>query len=128
VTIEATITQAKEVILLNNSSSLAFDISSAAAEKKAKDIRILNVKEISPITDYFVICSGSSSTQVKAIADEIEHKISEQGIELHHKEGHQNARWILLDFGSVIAHVFFTEDREFYDLERLWADAVSVSI
>jgi ribosome-associated protein len=113
---------------LKNSSSLAFDISSAAAEKKAKDIRILNVNDISPITDYFVICSGNSTTQVRAIADEIEHKIIAQGIELHHKEGHQNARWILLDFGNVIAHVFYGEDREFYDLERLWADAISVSV
>lgn len=113
---------------MKNSSSLAFDIGSAAAEKKAKDIKILNVKEISPIADYFVICSGSSTTQVKAIADEIEHKILERDIELYHREGYQNARWVLLDFGSVIAHVFYTEDREFYDLERLWADAIAVSI
>jgi ribosome-associated protein len=113
---------------LKNSSSLAFDIGSAAAEKKAKDIRILNVKDISPITDFFVICSGNSTIQVKAIADEIQHKVSEQGLELKHKEGYQNARWVLLDYGNVIVHVFYTEEREFYDLERLWADAVAVSI
>lgn len=110
-----------------SSSSIAYFISTAAAEKKAKDIRILNVNDISPITDYFVICSGNSSIQVKAIADEIEEKMAERGFQLRHKEGYSTARWILLDYDSVIAHVFHTEDREFYDLERLWADAQAVS-
>lgn len=113
---------------MKSSSNLAFVVSSAAAEKKAKDVRILNVSEISPITDFFVICSGTSTTQVKAIADEVEDKMAELGFEVHHKEGYQNARWVLLDFGGVIAHVFYEEDREFYDLERLWADAIAVSV
>jgi ribosome-associated protein len=113
---------------LKSSSNLAFVVGSAAANKKAKDIRILNVGDISPITDFFVICSGTSTTQVKAIADEIEDKMAELGLEVHHKEGYQFARWVLLDFGSVIAHVFYEEDREFYALERLWSDAVSVSV
>jgi ribosome-associated protein len=113
---------------LKSSSKLADIISSAAAEKKAIDIKILNVKDISPIADYFVICSGNSTIQVKAIADEIEDKMLEQGFELNHKEGYQNARWILLDYGTVIAHVFHNEEREFYDLERLWADAEAISV
>lgn len=112
---------------MKSSSSIAYYISSAAVEKKAKDIKILNVNDISPITDYFVICSGNSSIQVKAIADEIEDKMSERGFDLNHKEGYSTARWILLDYDSVIVHVFHNEDREFYDLERLWADALAVS-
>lgn len=112
---------------MSSSSSIAYYISTAAADKKAKDIKILNVNDISPITDYFVICSGNSQVQVKAIADEIEDKMAERGFYLKHKEGYSTARWILLDFESVIAHVFHNEDREFYDLERLWADAQAVS-
>jgi ribosome-associated protein len=112
---------------LTNASSIAFYVSSAAALKKARDIKILDVNDISPITDCFVICSGNSSIQVKAIADEIEDKMAERGFDLRHKEGYSTARWILLDYDSVIVHVFRNEDREFYDLERLWADAQAVS-
>lgn len=112
---------------MKSSSSIAYYISSAAAEKKARDIKILNVNDISPITDYFVICSGNSSIQVKAIADEIEEELAERGFQLKHKEGYSTARWILLDYENVIVHVFHNEDREFYDLERLWADAQAVS-
>lgn len=95
----------------------------AAANKKAKEIKVLNIRDISPITDYFVVCSGSSTIQVKAIADEVEEKLAEKDFCLYHKEGYSTGRWILLDFGSVIIHVFHEEDREFYNLERLWADA-----
>ncbi len=95
----------------------------AASGKKAHDIKVLDVRGISPITDYFIICSGSSTVQVKAIADEVEEKLTEDGYPLFHKEGYNSARWILLDFGDVIIHVFHDEDRDFYSLERLWADA-----
>jgi ribosome-associated protein len=95
----------------------------AADNKKALDIKVLDIKEISPITDYFIICSGSSTIQVKAIADEIEDKLAKSGYYLYHKEGYSTGRWVLLDFGRVIIHVFHNEDREFYSLERLWADA-----
>lgn len=103
-------------------------ITSAAAEKKANDIKILNVSDLSPITDYFVICSANSTTQVKAIADEMEYKMKEAGYDISHREGYSTASWILLDFQSVIAHVFKSEDREFYDIERLWADAEVISV
>lgn len=111
-----------------SSANLAYLIGNAAIEKKAKDVKILNVSDISPITDFFIICSANSSIQVKAIADEIEEKMEEKGNDLKHKEGYTSARWVLLDYGNVIAHVFNTEDREFYDLERLWADAQMISI
>lgn len=113
---------------MSSNSKQALAIGNAAAEKKATNIKIMNVKGLSPIADYFVLCSGNSSIQVKAIADEIEEKMFQEGIEIYHKEGYQNARWILLDYGDVIAHVFHTEDREFYDLERFWSDAVITSI
>ena len=111
---------------MSNSSNIAYCVGTAASDKKARDIMILNVGDISPIAEYFVICSGSSTVQVKAIADEIEDKMQEKGIELNHKEGYQGARWVLLDYGNIIAHIFHHDDREFYGLERLWADAESI--
>lgn len=113
---------------MNSSSNIASFISSVALNKKAVDVKILDVSRISPITDYFVICSGNSTVQVKAIADEIEDKMAEQGYELKHKEGYRSAAWILLDYGNIIAHVFYQEERDFYGLERLWADADAISI
>lgn len=75
------------------------------------------------IADYFVLLTGRSSTQVQAIADSIEEMLTGQGVRLLRREGYQEARWILLDFGSVVVHVFRDEDRRFYSLERLWGDA-----
>lgn len=95
----------------------------AADNKKAGDIKVLDIRDISPIADYFIICSGSSPIQVRAIADEIEEKIENAGYELYHKEGYESSRWILLDFGEIIIHVFHEEERNFYNIERLWADA-----
>jgi ribosome-associated protein len=113
---------------LISSSKLAYLIGTSAAEKKAQDIRLLNISDLSSITDYFVICSGNSVIQVKAIADEIEDKMRLKEFEASHREGYQTARWILLDYGNVIVHIFHKEDREFYDIERLWADAESIGI
>ena len=113
---------------MKGSTGMAYFIGKAASNKKARDIKILNVKGISEIADYFVICSGTSTIQVKAIADEIEEKMAESGYVISHKEGYNSGKWILLDYGSVIAHIFYEEDREFYDLERLWVDAEAISI
>lgn len=113
---------------MKSSSGLAYFISTAAANKKAEDIRILKIDEVSPIADYFVICSGNSTVQVKAITDEVEEKMAEEGYELNHKEGYSSARWVLLDYGNIIVHIFHREDREFYGLERLWADAMIVNV
>lgn len=82
---------------------------------------------LSPVTDFYVICSAGNSTLVKAIADNIEDKLAEAGVYPTHKEGYADARWVLLDYGDVVAHVFLEEERDFYNLEQLWADAPSES-
>lgn len=97
-------------------------------DKKAQDIEILDIHEISTMADYFIIASALNSNQVKAIADEIEEKLYESGCRLIHSEGYQTARWILLDFGDLIVHIFHKEDRQFYQLERVWADAKKIEI
>ncbi len=94
-----------------------------ADNKKARDITVLSLDGLTTIADYFVICSGGSSTQVKAIADEIEEKLSEQGIEPYGKEGFSNADWVLLDYSDVVVHIFTPDSREFFNIEKLWADA-----
>lgn len=96
--------------------------------KKGSDITALDVSEVTPMTDCFVLCSGNSSTQVNAIADAIDEKLSEGGIEPHHIEGQRSGTWILMDYGSVIVHVMFRDTREYYNIERLWRDAVTVDI
>lgn len=92
----------------------------AAEDKKARDVRILDVEGISMVTDSYVICSANSNTQVKAIADHIEKELGQEGIKMLHEEGYREGRWILMDFGTCIAHIFVEEEREFYNLERLW--------
>ncbi|NMA33355.1 MAG: ribosome silencing factor [Clostridiaceae bacterium] len=91
-------------------------------DKKARDIEIIDISEVSILADYFIICSGTSTTHIKTLADELEAKMDEAGYNLIHKEGYQSARWILLDFGQLVVHIFNEEDRSFYNLERLWAD------
>ena len=106
---------------------IAQKIAAAANEKKAKDILLLNMEGLSPVTDFYVVCSVGNSTLVKAIADNIEDKLAEAGVHPTHKEGYADARWVLLDYGDVVAHVFLGEERDFYNLEQLWADAPSES-
>ncbi|WP_018702396.1 ribosome silencing factor [Anaeromusa acidaminophila] len=98
-------------------------IARLASEKKAMDIVILKMAEVSLVTDYFIICSSNSTTQVRAIVDHVEEKLSEAGVEPLHKEGYREGRWILLDYSECILHVFVEEDRRFYNLEQLWGDA-----
>ncbi len=97
-------------------------------DKKARQVRILDIRKISLVSDYFVLCSGGSTNQVRAIADHVEETLDELGVPLHHSEGYKNGRWVLLDYGDVVIHVFHEEDREFYDLERLWGDAPEVQV
>ncbi len=100
----------------------------SADDKKAFDMKVLKITNLSSIADYFVILSGNSQRQVMAISDDIEDKMHKNGYELSHKEGYNTGKWILLDYGDIIVHVFHKEDRDFYSLERLWADAEDIDI
>jgi ribosome-associated protein len=91
--------------------------------KKGSDIKILDLRELTTIADYFVICSADSDVQVRAIADEIDKKLHEEGVRLWHKEGYKGLNWVLLDYVDVVVHVFKKSVREFYNLEKLWGDA-----
>ncbi len=97
-------------------------------EKKAENIKVLEVKGLTSIGDYFVICNGTSSTHVKSLGDEVEFKLKELGAKQHHSEGYSSASWILLDFGAVVIHIFDREASNFYDLERLWTDAPQLDL
>ena len=101
-------------------------IANALDDKKAKDIKILEIKELSSLAEYFVICTCTSSTQVKAAADSAEDKMDEAGYPVSHREGYNTGSWILLDFHDIIVHVMSEESREMYSIERLWADAPEI--
>lgn len=100
----------------------------AAEDKKALDLVVLNLMEITAFADYFVICHGTSARQVQAIADEIEDRLKKQKVRPLNIEGYPNAEWVLMDYGSIIVHVFSETSRRFYDLERLWRDAEKLDL
>jgi ribosome-associated protein len=103
------------------------DAARAAADKKAERIAILDVSRQLVITDYFVICNGNTERQVKTIAEEVERHVAEHhGAKPFRREGEREARWVLLDYVDFVVHVFHREDRDYYDLERLWADAARI--
>jgi len=105
---------------------LAIQLAEIADDRKALDIKILQIDQLTVLADYFVICSGSSTTHVKTLAEEMEFRLKERGILPGHIEGRGAGNWLLLDYGGVVAHVFLQETREFYGLERLWSDAQSI--
>ncbi len=90
--------------------------------KKAVNIDTINISGISSLADYFIVCSGTSVTHIRTLADELEEKMKESGWVTLRKEGYNSARWILVDFGDIVVHIFHEEDRSFYNLERLWSD------
>jgi len=105
-----------------DSKILVDKIVEAMGEKKALDINIIDIQKITVIADYFVICSGTSTTHIKSISDEIDFMLGKIGLKSYHKEGYNTARWILLDYADVVIHIFHQEERGFYNLERLWSD------
>ena len=103
---------------------IAQKIADVLEDKKAKDIRIVDIKELSTLADYFVLSSGTSVTHIKMLSDEVEKRMEEENVKILHREGYNSARWILIDYGSVVVHIFHEEDRDFYNLERLWSDGM----
>lgn len=99
----------------------------AMDEKMAEDIKVINIGEISTIADYFLICNGANASQVQAIQDFVDMKLSEAGYSPLRVEGIKSANWILMDYGDIVIHIFSKEDRLFYDLERIWRDGKSLS-
>lgn len=94
----------------------------ALEDKKAEDIRLINIAEISVLGDYFILASGSNRSQIQALADNVQEKLGRAGVMTKAVEGYETANWILMDFGDIIVHVFDKENRLFYNLERIWRD------
>jgi ribosome-associated protein len=113
---------------LEQSKEIVKIVYKALENKKAEDIRVLDIHQISSISDYFIIATGNNTRQVQTLADEVQYLLGQGEYKLINCEGYQTARWILLDYGVVVVHIFYKEDRDFYNLERLWSDAVEVSI
>jgi ribosome-associated protein len=106
--------------------TLAVRAARAAAEKQGRDIRVLEVADLIAITDYFVIVSGGTDRQVKAIGEAVEDDLRKAGVKPIRREGERDLRWLLLDYADIIVHVFHEEDRAYYELERLWKDAPQI--
>ena len=107
---------------------VAYEVTKALDAKKGMDIKLLRINEVSSLADYFLICTGTSSTHVKTLCDYAEYTLDQLGEPMLGREGHRGNSWELLDFGSIVVHVFTDEARKFYDLERLWADAEPVDL
>ncbi len=123
---KTTATETKESV--QPSTQKALTCARAALDKKAENLKVLDLTNISGFTDYFVICSGMSDRQVQAIADSVEGVMEAAGKELISAEGYGEGRWVLMDYGDVVVHIFLDALREYYDLENLWADAPRVKI
>lgn len=111
-----------------DSQKFAEEIAQIILTKKGFTIRILDLRKLSAFADYFVICSASSDTQVKAIADAVDKELRDRGIKTYHREGYEALNWVLLDYFDVVVHVFKKEARDYYNLEKLWGDAEVIEI
>ena len=107
---------------------VAYEVTKALDAKKGMDIKLLRINEVSSLADYFLICTGTSNTHVKTLCDYAEYTLEQLGEPMLGREGHRGNAWELLDSGSIVVHVFTEEARQFYDLERLWADAEQVDL
>ena len=96
--------------------------------KKAENIEVLGIRDLTVLTDYFVIANGISTTHTKTLADEVEFQLSQAGVKPARTEGHNGSNWIIIDYSDIIVHIFYKDTREFYQLERLWADGEHVDI
>jgi ribosome-associated protein len=111
-----------------NSTQLTEKITSLIFNKKGYDVKVLDLRKLTTMSDYFIICTADSDTQVKAIADEVDKSLRDEGIKSWHKEGYKALSWVLLDYVDVIVHVFKKDARTFYNLEKLWGDAPIIDV
>ena len=111
-----------------NTKEIALAAARALEEKKGVNIKLLEVTEVTILADYFLLCTGTSNTHVSTLCDAVEEAVEACGEPLLHREGHRGGTWVLLDFGSLVCHVFTDETRQFYDLERMWTDARPIPI
>ena len=111
-----------------NSKEIARMACEALEDKKALEVKIINIEKVSTLADYFIIANGSSESQVQAMVDNVEEEMHKAGYSLKQREGYGSGNWVLLDFGDVIVHVFDKENRLFYDLERIWRDGKNIGI
>ena len=111
-----------------SANEVALEVTKALDSKKGLDVKLLKIDKVSSLADYFLICTGTSNTHVKTLCDYAEYTMEQLGAPMLGREGHRGNSWELLDFGSVVVHVFTEEARKFYDLERLWADAEVVDL
>ena len=111
-----------------SSEEIARAIADVLDSMKARDIKLLRVSDKTVMTDYFVICSGTSNTQIKALSGEVEYKLGERGVSPLHIEGYESGTWIAMDYAHVMVHIFNREQRDFYKLEKLWGDACEVPL
>ena len=100
----------------------------ALDSKKGQDIKCLETGHLTNLADYFVLCTATSTTQIKAMSDACEEAMEKNGEQVHHIEGHRGGTWLLMDFSAVVVHIFMDEARKFYDLERLWGDAEEIPL
>ena len=111
-----------------NPKEIAYEVTKALDAKKGMDIKLLKIDRVSSLADYFLICTGTSNTHVKTLCDYAEYTLEQLGEKMLGREGHRGNTWELLDYGTLVIHVFTDEARKFYDLERLWADAATVDL
>lgn len=100
----------------------------ALEDRKAEDVKIIDIREISPIADFFIIADGTNQNQIQAMRDAVDEALYKAGLKVKQIEGNQNSTWILMDYGDVIVHIFSREDRLFYDLERIWRDGKEIAV
>ena len=113
---------------MDNSKEMTKIAIKALKDKKASDIRIIDIRDVSVVADYFVIASGTNRNQIQAMADSAEESLGKAGYTPRHIEGYNTANWILMDYNDIILHIFSEEDRLFYDLERIWRDGKAIDI
>ncbi len=110
------------------SNELAKIAVAALEDRKAEDVKVIDIREVSPIADYFIIANGTNQNQIQAMRDAADEALYKAGVKVQQVEGNQNSTWILMDYNDIIIHIFSKEDRLFYDLERIWRDGKAVDV